>query len=87
MSDKIHAMMFDFKSWCGMPNAMGSINATHISRMKFLGAYLEDYLYHKIKGYSGIQVMVDNKKWFINLYVGLLCRVNDYYIFLWFGLY
>ncbi len=86
MGDKIHAMMFDFNSWCGMPSIMGSINATHISIMKFFGAYLEDYFYHKMGAIVVIQIMVDNKKCFIDLYVGLLCRVNDHCILIRFGL-
>jgi hypothetical protein len=70
---KMQVVMFNLKSWCGMPNMMGAIDGTHISIKKPYGAYSEDYLFHKIGGYSVVaQSMVDSQKRFMDVYVGLL---------------
>ncbi len=79
MSDKMQAVMFDLKNWCGMPNVMGAINDTHISITKPFGVYSNDYFFHKIRGYSVVaQMVLDNQKRFMDVYVGLLGSVNDF---------
>ncbi len=63
MNDKMQAVMFDFKNWCGMPNVMGAIDGTHISMAKPSSAYYKDYFFHKIRRYNVVaQIMVNNKK-------------------------
>ncbi len=54
-----------FQKLCALPNVMGAIKDTHIFVSKLYGAFLEDYFYHKTRGYNiGVQVVVDIKKKF-----------------------
>jgi hypothetical protein len=63
--------MLDFKSWCGMPSVQGAIDCTHIAISK-PPTFPEDYWYYKTRAYSMVvQVVVDAKKLFTNIYVGL----------------
>jgi hypothetical protein len=69
--------MYDFKSWCGMPSVQGAIDCTHIAISK-PPAFPEDYWYFKTRAYSMVaQAVVDSKKIFTNVYVGLPGFVND----------
>jgi hypothetical protein len=69
--------MYDFKSWCGMPSIQGAIDCTHIAISK-PPAFLEDYWYFKTGAYSLVaQAVVDLKKLFTNMYVGLPGSIND----------
>ena len=61
-----------------MLGMVGAIDCTHIHVVKPWILYLEDYYYHKIDGYSIIaQVVVDSKKRFIDLFVGMPRSTND----------
>jgi hypothetical protein len=44
--------MIGLKNLCGMSSVMGAIDGTHIYIAKPIGAFLEDYYYHKTKGYN-----------------------------------
>jgi hypothetical protein len=69
--------ILDFKSWCGMPSVQGAIDCTHIAISK-PPAFPEDYWYFKTSAYSMVaQAVVDSKKLFTNVYVGLPGSVND----------
>jgi hypothetical protein len=69
--------MMDFKSWCRMPYVQGVLDCTHIAISKPL-EYPEDYWYFKTGAYSMVaQAVVDIKKMFISVYVGLPSSVND----------
>jgi hypothetical protein len=69
--------MLDFKSWCGMPFVQGALDCTHIAISKPAN-YAEDYWYFKTGAYSMVtHVVVDLKKMFTSIYVGLPGSVND----------
>jgi hypothetical protein len=44
--------MQGFETFCGLQNIQWAINGTHFSISKPIGPYFEDYLNHKIGGYS-----------------------------------
>jgi hypothetical protein len=76
--DQLLQVMSDFRSWCQMPRVVGAIDCTHIHLVKPRISYAEDYYYHKIGGYSIIaQAVVDSRKRFINLFVGMPGSTND----------
>ncbi len=83
MVNKMWVVMFNFKDCCGMPNMMGAIDGTHISIVKPSSVYYKDYLwkdyfFHKIGKYNVVaQVVVDNQKRFMDVYVGLPRNVVD----------
>jgi len=80
-------VMDDFKVWCGLLNVQGAIDGMHISILKHV-LFLEDYYYHKLDGYSLVaQAIVDCKKRFTNVFVGLLGSVNDWRVLCEFVLY
>jgi hypothetical protein len=69
--------MLDFKSWCGMPSVQGTLDCTHIAIAK-PPDFPEDYWYFKTGAYSMVvQAVVDVKKLFTSIYVGLPGSVND----------
>jgi hypothetical protein len=69
--------MLDFKSWCGMPSVQGALDCTHIAISK-PPEYPEDYWYFKTGAYSMVaQAVVNVKKMFTSIYVGLPGSVND----------
>ncbi len=79
MGDKMQAVMFDLKTWCGMPNVIGAIDGTHISIAKPSNFYYKDYFFHKIMQYNVVaQVMFASQKRFMDVYVGLIGSVNDF---------
>jgi hypothetical protein len=60
---------------------MGAINGTHISIAKPIIVFLKDYYYHKTRGYDIVaQIVVDSKKRFLDVFVGLFRNVNDSYM-------
>jgi hypothetical protein len=70
-------VMANFKAWCGMPSVQGALNCTHIAISKPT-TYLEDYWYFKTRAYSMVaQAVVDSKKQFTNVFVGLPGSVNS----------
>jgi hypothetical protein len=59
----------------------GTINNTHISISKPKFAFVKDYYYHKMGGYSIVaQAIVDVRRRFINIYVGLLGNINNFQV-------
>lgn len=77
-----------FKDLCGLLNVHGVINGTHVVIIKPSKPFAKDYFYYKSGGYSVFaQVVVDNNKQFIDLFVKLLDLVNDLHVFKKFGHY
>jgi hypothetical protein len=69
--------MLDFKAWCGLPSVEGIIDCTHFAISK-PPTFPEYYNYFKTSGYSVVaQAVVDQKKRFRDLYVGLPGSVNN----------
>jgi hypothetical protein len=64
----------------------GTINNTHISISKPKFAFVKDYYYHKMGGYSIVaqaivaQAIVDVRRKFINIYIGLLGNINNFQV-------
>jgi hypothetical protein len=72
-SDLMQIVMLDFKNWCKMPNIMGAMDGTHINIAKLPNLFLNDYYYHKTRGYDIIvQVVVDSQKRFLVVLWGCL---------------
>jgi hypothetical protein len=73
-------VMMDFKSWCGLPSVQGAIDCTHFVISK-PPVFPEDYYYFKTSGYSIVaQAVVDQKKRFTDVYVGLPGSMNDQHV-------
>jgi hypothetical protein len=73
---------------CGLPSVHGAIDGTCIQISKPKTIYLEDYYYHKIGGYSiVVQTIIDCKKKFIDICVGLPSNNNDFKVLHMFALY
>jgi hypothetical protein len=63
-------VMNEFNGWCGLLNAQGAIDGTHISIVKPF-SYPKDYYHHKASRYNMMaQAIVDCKKMFINYLCG-----------------
>jgi hypothetical protein len=76
-NQELYEVMADFKAWYSMPSVYSAIDCTHISIAK-LGLFSENYYYFKTGGYSVVcQAIVDCKKLFMNLFIGLPGSVND----------
>jgi len=74
----MQVVMEDIQHFCGLPNIQGAIDDTHIKTFKPLIFYLEDYFYHKTKGYLIVaQTHINKRKRFLNVFMGLLGNVND----------
>jgi hypothetical protein len=67
----------EFRELCSLPAVVGAIDCTHIHIAKpAIGP--EDYFYFKSGGYSlNCQAVVDNRKRFIDLYLGMPGSTND----------
>lgn len=77
----MQVVMLDFKNWCGMPSVVGVIHGIHICIAKPTSNFSKHYYYHKTKGYNIVaQVVVDNQKRFMDVFVGLLGNVNDFHV-------
>jgi hypothetical protein len=62
-----------------MPSVMNVIDDTHNAITKPSGVFVENYFYHKTKGYNIIvEVMVSNQKRYV--YVKLPKNVNDFHV-------
>jgi hypothetical protein len=86
--DQLLQVMSDFKTLCHMPGVAGAIDCTHIHVVKPRILYPEDYFYHNTNGYSIIaQAIVDSKKRFIDLFVGMPGSTNDSRTLRYNGLY
>jgi hypothetical protein len=67
-----------FKLWCGMLTIQGVVNGTHLFISKPSMPFLDDYYYFKSRGYSILALaMVDYKKRFTNICIGMPRTVND----------
>jgi hypothetical protein len=88
IGDKVQSIMMGFKNLCGMPNVMGAINETHVCIAKPIGVFIKNNYYHKTEAYNIVaQVVVDNQKRFLDIYVGLPRNVNDSHVLKKYGLY
>jgi hypothetical protein len=82
MSAEMCSVLNDFKLWCGLPNVQGAVDGTHLFISKPFMPFLEYYYYFKFGGYSiVIKVVVDCKKRFTDICVGMLGSVNDSCVF------
>jgi len=71
-------MMLDFKDCCGLPSIQGAIDGMRIFIPKPNSPFAKDYYFHRIGWYFIVyQIVVDAKKHFTNLYVGLSSSMND----------
>jgi hypothetical protein len=75
--EEMWQVMLDFKSWYGMLLVQGAIDCTYIAISK-PAQFPKDYWYFKTRGYSMVaQAIVDSRKQFISVFVGLPGSVND----------
>ncbi len=78
METKTNSVVKNFKQWCGLPNMHKAINGIHIIILKPIIFFLQDYYYHTTSEYSiVVQVIVDCKKTFVDVCVGLPNNVNE----------
>jgi hypothetical protein len=69
--------MLKFKDWCNLLSVHDTIDIMHISILKPKITFVEDYFYHKTRGYSIVaHAIVDVRRRFINIFVGLLGNIN-----------
>jgi hypothetical protein len=74
----MEVVMFKFKEWCHLPSMHGAINNTHIHISKPKIPFAKKYYYFKIGDYSiVVQTMVNSKKQFMDIFVGLLGSIDD----------
>ena len=75
--DRLGQTQLDFFDLCRLPIVTGAINGTHISIYKpRIGT--ADYFYFKSSGYTiNCQAVVDSKKRFLDLYLGMSGSTND----------
>ncbi len=74
--------MFGFKNFCSLQSVHNPMSGTHFSITKHIDPFSEYYYYHKTWGYSLVcQVVVHDKKQFIDLFVRLPRNVNDSRVF------
>jgi hypothetical protein len=78
MGLKMEDVMLEFKKMCGLPSMQGVIDNKHISNSKPKFDFDEGYYFHKIGGYSIITQVIDARKKFIDIYVGLPKSVNNF---------
>jgi hypothetical protein len=84
----MQAIMQGFKSFCGLPSIQRAIDGMHFSNSKLVGPFSEDCFYHKTCIYSIVcQAIVDDKKLYTNLFVGLLGSANDSRVLRKYGFY
>jgi hypothetical protein len=70
-------VMREFEEFCGLPSVAGAIDGSHIHiRKLFVGP--EDYFYFKSSSYTiQMQVVVDWKKRFLDIVVGMPSSTHD----------
>lgn len=74
---EMREVMLEFKMWCGIPLVHGAIDCTHFGIAKPV-EFPEDYYYFKKGVYTIVaQAVVDCKKQFTKLFVGLPGSIND----------
>jgi hypothetical protein len=80
MGPKMGDVMLEFKQLCGLPSVQGAIDNTHISIFKPKLDFAEEYYFHETGGYSVVAQVVDARKKFIDIYVGLPKSVNNFQV-------
>lgn len=84
----MQAIMQGFKSFCGLPNIQRAIDGMYFSNSKLVGPFSEDCFYHKTGNYNIVcQAIVDDKKLYTNLFIGLLGSANDSKVLRKYGFY
>ena len=75
--NRLFQVQNDFKVLCGLPAVSGVIDGTHIHISKpRVGP--KDYFYFKINGYTlNCEAVVDSKKVFLYLFLGMPSSTND----------
>jgi hypothetical protein len=67
----------EFHNFCRLRAVVGAIDCTHIHIAKLVEGP-EDYFNFKSGGYTlNCQVVVDNRKWFLDLYLEMPGSTND----------
>jgi hypothetical protein len=67
----------EFRNLCSLPAVVGAIDCIHIHVAKPVEGP-EDYFYFKSRGYTlNCQVVVDSRKRFLDLYLGMPGSTND----------
>jgi hypothetical protein len=70
--------MEGFKGWCGLLSIQGVIDYTHIHIQKPKGLFVAKFFSYKSKDYiMQLLVVVDHKKQFQDIFVGLLGSMNN----------
>jgi hypothetical protein len=89
VGEKMQVVMMDFKNWVGVPTSMiDVIDNIHIAITKPFCAFAKHYFSHKTWNYSIVtQIMVNNQKRFIDVYVGLPRSLNGSHVSMKFRLY
>jgi hypothetical protein len=79
--------MEEFKQYCDLPSVVGAIDGTHFNIAK-PAHFSEDFFYFKTNGYSLVcQAVVNKKKQFLDVFVGLPGSLNDARVLRRSGLY
>lgn len=79
--------MEEFKQYCDLPGVIGAIDGTHFSIAKPTH-FAEDFYYFKTNGYSIVcQAVVNKRKQFLDVFVGLPGSLNDVRVLRRSGLY
>ncbi len=80
---KLEVVMIGFKSFYNLPNVHGAIDGIHFAISRPISPFCENYYYHKIRAYNAIcQIVFDDKKQFIDIFVRRPRSVNDSWV-LW----
>lgn len=80
-------IMQGFQDWCGLPSVHGAIDCTQI-KIRRPNVFAEDYYYYKSGCYTIVtQAVVDYRKCFTDIFVGLPGSVNDMRVLRKSGLY
>lgn len=79
--ERVQEVMREFEAWCRIPSVYGAIDGSHVASLKPAGLDAGDYYCYKKKTYSiFLQVVVDVKKRFMDLFVELPGSANDFRI-------
>jgi hypothetical protein len=74
---EMRQVMLEFKKWSGLSSVHGAIDCIHVAISK-PRLYPEDYYYYKQGSFTIVtQCVVDCRKQFRDVFVGLLGPVND----------
>jgi hypothetical protein len=80
VGEKMQSHMLEFRQLCRLPSVHGAIDGTHFEIKKQV-QYLEDYFYYQTNAYVvHMQAVVDSRKRFIDLCIGLPTSIYDLYM-------